>query len=875
MRRIYFLQFPAAIFLFLLLMLASAASATTYYVDSTNGSDSNDGMTSPWKTITHAAATVPAGTAVTPNQIILAAGTYDLANGETFPVSLANSYISLLGDTTSATRIQGDGSAVNLLEINATATGIAIQDITFANAARAIHSLAGGLTLTGNTFEATLPSGLYLFINTPIATPLAASATVAPIILNGNTFNCTATAVHIHVYLLFDDTIPGLAANLGGITASSNTFNINANQTGLNIATYAVDSLASGTVTTGSVAVTGNTFTGGAYGLNFYGYFDNLTDPAVTVGNVTVSSNTCSDQTSAGMAIDYYDLDYWYGSGTGTLGNLTIQNNTITSAAASASGIELIDAGYLFDLNGSVAVTTGPLAITGNTVSTVSDGIYVEFNEVSYFGDTLTDTAHATFGATTISNNTVTSSAGYGVYLYLYDIGYNDPALPDTQGQTWFNFGALTVSGNTISSGLAGLNFRFDFIGYGLINNAQMTMAPATASNNTVSAGGDCIVIEYSDFVVGSFTDNNAVVTLPDWSVTGNTLDSTGSSGVLFYTLGNPYQTRGNAVAHFGTLLIDNNTFNLDRSAGADKGVDLFIDDFCQGCYDSSRATVGDITVSNNRIYNTTNDGINVWYGEIAFDFDASGQVTMGKSVFSGNTIDGAPYGIYLEFDDAWSGFASTVTVDNMDFLDNAISNVTQMGIYFDLDASNGNPTAATLAINRPLIRGNTVSGHPGGAQSGIYLFGDIGNGVTFGTPEITNNTISGFSSGIYLDEGTLHNGLAGAQIRGNTVQNNNKGLQVNAAGSGYAAECNTFAGNSAWGLAVNTGFAATVKAEYNWWGDGAGPTACAACNGVDAGDLGSVDFTPWLAITPDKASRCQGGFPWPMFLPAITHPRP
>lgn len=303
-------------------------------------------------------------------------------------------------------------------------------------------------------------------------------------------------------------------------------------------------------------------------------------------------------------------------------------------------------------------------------------------------------------------------------------------------------------------------------------------------------------------------------------------------------------------------------------------GVNLFVDDFCDGCFGSSTASFGDITVSGNTIYNAGRTGINAWYGEAVFEVGATAQVSMGKSIVSANTVNGAAIGIALDIDDAWTAAGAAVAIGDQDILDNTVTNATQQGIHFEVDASNASPAGATLAVNRALISGNTVSGS-GGSQRGVSLSGDIGSGVTFGTPQITGNVVGGFTAGIFLDEGSLYNGLAAANIRGNTVQNNVIGLQVNGAGSGYDAACNTLAGNSGWGLAVNDGFGAVVKAEHNWWGDAAGPAACAACNGVSQGNQGSVDFTPWLSVTPDKASRCRGGFPWPMFLPAITHPRP
>jgi hypothetical protein len=55
-------------------------SGTDYYVDAVNGDDDNGGTSwlDAWKTITHAAETVPAGASTTDTNIIhVASGTYD------------------------------------------------------------------------------------------------------------------------------------------------------------------------------------------------------------------------------------------------------------------------------------------------------------------------------------------------------------------------------------------------------------------------------------------------------------------------------------------------------------------------------------------------------------------------------------------------------------------------------------------------------------------------------------------------------------------------------------------------------------------------------------------------------------------------------
>lgn len=65
-------------------MLAPSAFAGDWYVDAVNGSNANSGTSpaSAWRTISHAVAQLPAGS----ERILVAAGTYNAALGESFPI---------------------------------------------------------------------------------------------------------------------------------------------------------------------------------------------------------------------------------------------------------------------------------------------------------------------------------------------------------------------------------------------------------------------------------------------------------------------------------------------------------------------------------------------------------------------------------------------------------------------------------------------------------------------------------------------------------------------------------------------------------------------------------------------------------------------
>lgn len=86
-----------------IVFLALSARAGDWYVDAVNGSNGNSGTTSPqaWRTITYALATVPTtGT----QRVFVAAGRYDEALGETFPIRM-RSKVQLLGAGAASTEI--------------------------------------------------------------------------------------------------------------------------------------------------------------------------------------------------------------------------------------------------------------------------------------------------------------------------------------------------------------------------------------------------------------------------------------------------------------------------------------------------------------------------------------------------------------------------------------------------------------------------------------------------------------------------------------------------------------------------------------------------------------------------------------------------
>ena len=173
------------------------ASSTTYYVD-TAGNDANagtsPGTTGAWKTITHAAANVPAGTSGAPNIIVVATGTYDnTTNGETFPIFFTNNYVNLTGTGSATTFI--DTENINYT-LDAAALGFSVSGFTFQNTPIAMDISEGGFTVTNNIFASTVGQGVYFYKND---SNLSTDSTIPDMSISGNTFMTTIDGIYVNV----------------------------------------------------------------------------------------------------------------------------------------------------------------------------------------------------------------------------------------------------------------------------------------------------------------------------------------------------------------------------------------------------------------------------------------------------------------------------------------------------------------------------------------------------------------------------------------------------------------------------------------------------------------------------------------------------
>ncbi|MCC7012904.1 MAG: DUF1565 domain-containing protein [Planctomycetes bacterium] len=161
--------------------LAAPALCGDWYVDVNNGSDANSGLGwgSAWKTMSHARAAVPGGSA----QVVhVAPGIYSAASGESFPIDVP-AQLRFLGAGAS-TIVRGTNSVTLFRFVSTVFSGTAIDSSTLLQALRLENALVGveigsswspiKPTLRNLEIHAMAGKGIYVWSANPSALPQVA-----------------------------------------------------------------------------------------------------------------------------------------------------------------------------------------------------------------------------------------------------------------------------------------------------------------------------------------------------------------------------------------------------------------------------------------------------------------------------------------------------------------------------------------------------------------------------------------------------------------------------------------------------------------------------------------------------------------------------
>ncbi len=830
------------------LLLPVLAGATTYYVDD-GGNDANNGLSAsaPWKTITHATAVISGGTAAEPDVLMVAAGTYGTANGETFPIVFNGNNIHVIGAGAASVIIDTSSTALRF-----NGTGYRVSGFTFRNAATGAAFSRGGFTVADNVFASTVTRGV-TFIRSD--TGINSNVHYGDMVISGNTFRTSTSGVEVEILQQFDGVTANLTATIGNMSVTGNTFSV-AGGKAVTISNFNLTALVDGTATVGRFTVSNNTFTGGDYGIFLEtATYTGFRDSRLTTGGVLISGNRFTNQAAEAVWLGAQVAYNITGRSALSFGDLTTHANTINSDTIANPGCKgiYISMSTVTQIKDQSRVNLPAVTVTNNDIVVDDLALFHGGTLASSIGQQYwNDSATVTVGATSISGNTLTSVTGPGIHI-------QNSAAVTIYGRSTLTLGALSITGNTVLSDGAACTLNYISCGSNMHDDSVLQVQGVTITNNTFTSANDtALSITQSNIAAG--LSGNASVSVKPLAVGNNTM-TTSNDGIMYQFVGAGTNMQDKASLSKGSVRIYQNTIQAATAAGLSGGITVSNSSVGTNNQGPVSITVEDISITDNTISDAGSLAVYVLYSGIGSSNVGAGQVSVGDTNISDNNLHTVGMGTYVMLAGVNTDSGASVTVGKLDINGNTITDVSQNGLYAYYQAQNNNPGIASLAIGAVSIDDNSISGTPSSA-GGILLVADIpAPGVAFGKKNLSGNSVNGFQYGIILG-----NNVKAAGLRCNIVEHNAiAGLAISS-NEPFTATHNAFVGNGK-GLMITGGRTAVVSAEKNWWGDAAGPAACTSCNKIDPGG-GSVDYTPWLLdISQMQCSR----FPWPMFIPAFT----
>ncbi|MFM7201013.1 MAG: MopE-related protein [Myxococcota bacterium] len=731
------------------------ALAATFYVNALSGDDTRGGTDAqnpdtPWKTLSRATAE-----SLQPGDIIsIAAGTYNTALGETFPINLPNGVavvgagkdqVILESDVASAPvlRVGGEGAYTSSLmgmALKGAGTGqygvgleldtshtLDVEDVDFDESlARGI--VTDSLTDTDPSLSLDIADSSFDAINSAISLSAGeADSAMFEVLLQNNTFTSRDGLTVQLTSFSFDASVAISAINnefqsrtpisseifrvqgeiFSELVAQGNTFD-GSNQA---IMQYLNDNSTLGMIPTMVRAdVQNNQFLNvhGAYAEYIYGFEGrHLTDEITIQGNtVNVASG---DLFSLSLNNSFNSIPSHVDSQHKLLGNQVQGGDEFLWDYVYGSEYDHLTLALTVQGNTITGTSGEGLSILRSSFfnqTVLNDTVVIEDNSFDQIdGDVIgfsTSYAYASLIDTdlTIRNNSITNASGNGLYLTFYQFSGNEQDRH------------LLLEGNTITSTTEAGIYLSDNTYYYDDITAQVEIRSNDISDSQTN--GIMVLVEDLD---GSRYEQQLLLV-------DNTIGNTQESGIEYYV----NETGGTRFENTA-LTIANNTIT-DTQAD---GIELSL---------SSMSRMGvsqlDVRVLQNDIERSADNGI-----RYQAELDDSSRLASHSEISGNHIVDAGGDGIDIEFQDSNAG-ARPLMVEG-----NHVKGAAESGILLRRNF------AAGADGDLWSIRDNLVEENEG---RGIFAYVDA-----FFEPFMlfSGNTVQNNAGGIWLNQGSTYSGYA------------------------------------------------------------------------------------------------------------------
>jgi parallel beta-helix repeat protein len=403
-----------------------------------------------------------------------------------------------------------------------------------------------------------------------------------------------------------------------------------------------------------------------------------------------------------GIDVTLYD-DFVYG--------VTVDGFDITNCSY---GIYLVMQNIAIDVT-DLSVTIGDIILNNNTISSNSDGIFVDINSV---GNMMYGNSSVAIGDLRVANNVIKSS-GKGINVDRFKYIGNDMF-----NNTAFSAGNIEITVNTVNSSQQGI-YLHEIVALGeeMHDDSRFTMGSILVNDNTVNSDDYGIAPWFIQrFGIGLY--GNSSFTMSNIEFCRNMINSTKDAiGFSQFTDFGTYM-HGNSSFSMGSILVSDNTLHsIIWLSGFGR--------FGSYLYENSSCTMGNVEFCRNEIYSDWADAI-TFYNLQPFGYEMYSYALFRMGDFSVNNN-------VIASDGSHSGISCT---QSGGFGINVYDNAVAMTGSFEFEGNDISLTWCGLALGMvkdAIVRNNIIWN----STYGIYLSESAGNHIYHNN--LINNTIQAY----------------------------------------------------------------------------------------------------------------------------------